>query len=78
MGRLFSISCKWSGESRQLGAFFFVAKIDVGLERCFVSEEFVVISFVRAEGDVERRIEVHPRHVAVVVIIGQERIRASG
>ena len=33
------------------------------------SRTIVVISFVRAKGDVERRIQIHPGHVAFVVIV---------
>ncbi len=59
-------------------SFRFVADIDVGFVRGFVSEQFVVIRFVRPDGNVQRRIQIHPRHVALVIVVGEEGIGASG
>ena len=60
----------------ELGALFFIANVDVGLKRRFVTEQFIVVGLVRADGDIERRVQVHPVHVALVVIVAVESIGA--
>ena len=77
-GRLFSISCRCCAKKPSFGGLFVVAQIDVGFERGLVAEELVVVGLVGTDRDVERRVEVHPGDVAVVVIVGEERVGARG
>ena len=65
-------------QESEAGGFFVVADIYVGFEGGFVAEKFVEIGFVGAEGDVHRRVEVHPGHVAFVIIVGREGVGARG
>ena len=57
-------------ERFQAVRFAVVAQVHVGFVRSLVAEEFVVVSFIRADRDIERRIQIHPGHVAGVVIVG--------
>ncbi len=63
-------------EELQLRRLHVVADIDIGFVSRLVSEQFVVVGFVRPDRDVDRRVEIHPRYVAFVVIVGEERGRA--
>src|SRR5437868_14490822 len=65
-------------EGGELGALLIVSETYVGLERCLVAEEFIVVGLVGADGDIERRIEIHPSEIAFVIIVGEKRVRAQG
>ena len=65
-----------AAEPRQLVRLDVVAKGDERLERRLVVEEFVLVDLVRSDGRLDRALELHPRDVAVVVIVGQKRLRA--
>ena len=56
----------------------FVADGDVGFEAGLVAEQLVVVGLVGADGDVERRVQIHPGDVAGVVVVGEEGIGAQG
>ena len=60
---------------RQLGGLGVVAHGDVGLERRLGAEPAVFVDLVRADGRLDAGVELHPRHVAVVIVVGQERGR---
>ena len=66
------------GEELQPGGLLVVADGDVGFERGLVAEQLVVVGFVGTDGDVERRVQIHPRQVALVVIVREERLGAQG
>ena len=59
------------------GRLLIVANGNVSLERGLVAEEFVVIGLVRADGDVERRVQIHPGQVASVVVVREKRAGAQ-
>ncbi len=63
-------------ELRELPGFSVVAKRYIGFECRFVAEQLVFVSFVWSDGDVDRRVERHPRDVAFVVIVRTECVRA--
>ena len=54
-----------------------VADVDVGFEGGLVAVDLVVVGFVRSESDVDRRVQIHPGHVAAVVIVVEEGQGAS-
>ena len=60
-------------EELQLGGLGVVAKIHISFESGFVAENFIVVRFVGADGDVDGRIQIHPRQIALVIIVGAER-----
>jgi len=66
------------GEEPQLGRFGIVANVHVRFERSLVAEDIVVVRFVGADGDVDGRVQVHPRDVAVVIVVGAECRGARG
>ena len=66
------------GEEPQLGCLGVVANIDVGFERGLVAENLVVVRFIGTDGDVDRRVQIHPCDVALVIVVGAERRRARG
>ena len=65
------------GEQMQAIRESVVADGDVGFEAGFVTEELVVVGFVGADGDIERRVEIHPGHVARVIVVGEEGVGAQ-
>ncbi len=65
-----------AAELRELRGFGVVAQRDVSFERGFVTEQFVFVGFVWPDRDVDRRVEIHPGHIAVVVIVGSKSIGA--
>src|SRR5439155_25189765 len=65
-----------AAQERQLGAFLVVAHVHVRFKRGLVAKQFVVVSLVRPDGDVERRIQIHPVNITLVVIIGKKRLGA--
>jgi hypothetical protein len=67
-----------AGEPRQLLRLDVVADGDERFERRLVVEEFVLVDLVRSDGRFERALELHPRDVAVVVVVGQKRLGAPG
>src|SRR4029077_21118725 len=66
------------GERREFRSLRVVAKAHVSLERSLVAEDFVVVRLVGADGYVQSSIQIHPRQVAVVVVVGEERIGPRG
>ena len=62
-----------SAEEFQLPGFHIVAEIHVGFEARFVAEDLVVVGFIGPDGDIDGRIQVHPGHVAFVIVVGKER-----
>ena len=56
--------------------FGIVTKVDECLKGCLIVEQFVVIDFVRSNSDIQRRVQIHPSDIAVVVIVGEECIGA--
>ena len=60
----------------ELLRFRVIAQVDVSLEGRLVAEELVVVGLVGTDGDVKRRVEVHPGDIGVVVIVGEEGIGA--
>ena len=63
-------------ELRQLRRLSIVAQSHVGFERCLVTEQFIFVCLVRPDGDVDRRIEIHPGDVTVVIVVGDKCIGA--
>src|SRR5262249_46872228 len=62
-------------EARQLAGFLLVADGDEGFEGSLVVEPLVLVHLVGADGRLDAGVELHPGDVAVVVIVGQERLR---
>ena len=60
----------------ELRRFYIITQSYIRFERRFVTEQFVFVRFIRTKGYVDRRIEFHPRDVAIVVIIRAERVGA--
>ena len=63
---------------RERGKFprlLIVPQVDVSLKRRLISKHFIVVRFVRTDRDVERRVQIHPRHITFKVIVGKKRIR---
>ena len=58
-----------AGEILQLCALGFILHGDVRLERRFVVEQFVLVDLVRADGGLDGPLQLHPRHVAVVILV---------
>ena len=65
------------GENRELGRLLIIAQVYVRFESRLVAEQFVIVSFVRTNRDIQRRIEVHPRHVAFVIVVGKKSVRSQ-
>ena len=65
-----------AAEPGQLVRLDVVAKGDERLERRLVVEELVLVDLVRSDRRLDRALELHPRDVAVVVVVGQKRLRA--
>src|SRR5262249_11099595 len=61
-------------EDRKPGGFLVVAQVHVSLIGRFVAEEFVVVSLVWPNRDVQRRVQVPPRHIALVIVVGKKCI----
>ena len=59
-------------EEFQFGRFGIVANVDVRFEGRFIAKQLVVIGFIRAERDVDGRIQIHPCHIAAVIIVGKK------
>src|SRR5215471_17070692 len=60
----------------QPGSLFVVAKVDISLKRGFIAEDFIVVSLIWPISDVERGIQVHPRHVTFKIVIGGKGVGA--
>ena len=58
----------------ELGGFFIIAKIYISFVSGFVAEELVVVGLIGTDGDVERRVKIHPGEVALVVVVGEKSI----
>ena len=65
------------GHGLELVSLRLVADGDVGFEPGLVAEQLVVVSLVRADGDIERRVQVHPGNIARVVVVREEGIGAQ-
>ena len=61
-----------AGEARQLRRLRLVAHGDEGLEGRLVVEPLVLVDLVGADGGLDGRVELHPGHVARVVVVGEE------
>jgi hypothetical protein len=64
-------------EVQLLGFLLVIAHVHIGLEGGLVAEQLVVIGFVGADGDVDRRIQVHPGEVRSQVVVRQEGVGAQ-
>ena len=62
----------------QLLALRLVANRDERLERRLVVEELVLVDLVRPDGRLDGALQLHPRDVAVVVVVRQERLGTLG
>ncbi len=62
-------------ELRQLRGLGVVAQGDERLERRLGVEPAVLVDLVRADGRLDAGVQLHPGHVAGVVVVGQERRR---
>ncbi len=60
-------------EELELGGFLLVAQVHIRFEGRFIAEDLVVVGFVRTDRDVDRRIQVHPRQIAFVIIVRKKR-----
>ncbi len=76
-GQIIFYLLKMLAKEREFGGFLVVTQVYVRLEGRFVAEEFVVVGFVGADGDVERGIQIHPRHVAFVVVVREKGVGAQ-
>ena len=65
-----------AAELCQLLCLFIIAERDERLERRFVIEHFIHIYFIRTNRRLDWAVEIHPRDVAGIVIIADERVRA--
>ena len=65
-----------AGKLLQLGRFGLVLDGDEGLERGLVVEPLVLVNLVGPDRQLDGRVELHPLHVAVVVVVRQKRRRA--
>src|SRR5213078_3891680 len=62
----------------QARSFLIVANVDVSFKGRFVTKDFVVISLVRTDRDIQGSIQIHPGHIAFKVIVGTKGIGAGG
>src|SRR5260370_29690495 len=69
---------QFSAEPLELRAFRVVLYGDVCLEGSLVVEELVFVHFIRAYRRLDCATQVHPRDVAVVIVIREKRIRTPG
>ena len=65
-----------AAEFLELRALGFILNGDVGLERGLVVEQLVFVDLVRTDRRFDRAFQLHPRDVAVVIVVGQERVSA--
>ena len=77
IGRWFSISCRAPANCCSFADSGGVLDRDERLEGRLVVEPLVLVDLVRADGRLDRGVELHPLDVAVVVVVRQERGRAS-
>ena len=77
IGRRSSSHCSSRGEARELRRLLVVAHGDEGLEGGLVVEPAVLVDLVGADGGLERRVELHPGHVARVVVVARGRRRRA-
>jgi hypothetical protein len=61
-------------EHLQLGRLLLIAQRHISFKRGLVSEQVVVVCLVGPDGHVDGRVELHPRHVARVIVVAQERL----
>ena len=64
---------KVAGVHRQLSCLLIVPQRDERFERRFVVEQLIHIHFVRTDGRFNGAFQLHPCHIAVVVVVGQKR-----
>ena len=74
IGSAFSSPCSSAPNDRQLLRLGVVAQRDERFERGLVAEPLVLVGLVRADRRLDRRIELHPRHVAREVVVREERL----
>ena len=67
---------KIAAELEELRRLGFVAERDECFEGGLVSEQLVFVGLVRPDGNVDRRVQIHPGHVAFVVVVRHKRVRA--
>ena len=72
MGRWFSMSCSSAPKRRELRRVGVVAQADEGLEGRLVVEPPVLVDLVGPDGGLDGRVQLHPGHVAGVVVVGDE------
>ena len=78
IGRWFSMSCSSPAKLLQLRGLRLVPHRDVRLERGLVVEQLVLVDLVRADGRLDGALQLHPGHVAVVVVVREKRVGALG
>ena len=67
---------QFARELLQLRALAFVLDCDERLERRLRVEPLVFVHFVRPDGWLDRPFQIHPGHVAVVVVVREKRVGA--
>ncbi len=60
----------------QLGRLALLADADERLVRGFLVEPVVRVDLVRPDGRLDGRVQLHPCHVALVIVVGEERLGA--
>src|SRR6266404_1050561 len=67
---------KITAELCQPGRFGIVTKCYIGFERGLITKQFVFVCFIWPERNVNRRVEIHPRNITLVIIVRQKRVSA--
>ena len=67
-----------AAEALQPCALLDVVHGDEGFERRLVVEELVLVHFVRADRRLDDALELHPRDIALVVVVRKKRVGALG
>jgi hypothetical protein len=74
IGRLRSRKGSCALEDRQPLGVLGLGDADEGLEGRLVAEELVLVGLVGPDHDLDRRVEVHPRHVGLEVVVLEEGV----
>ena len=70
-------SLQFRAEHAELLRLGIVAQRDERFERGLVAEPDVLVGLVRADRRLDRRVQLHPRHVAGVVVVAEEAVGAE-
>ena len=77
MGRCVLETLQLAAELGQLLRLGVIAQGDEGLEGGLVVEPVVLVDLVGPDGRLDAGVQLHPRHVAGVVVVGEEGVRAG-